>query len=154
MKKLLFILPVLLLLTACGEMTSNTTPANPEGAVQKEGISNETASESDNAKTAQYPSSTKENNEDINNDQEIANVKSEKETLKTLDCNETCDRAEKDTDGVVSEKECLTICNTGVENCQSKLEKGEITGDILELCAVNELIKEVKVRYPDLESLF
>ena len=149
MKKLLFILPILLLLTACGEskvVTENvaTTPTETTAkSSEKEALLDKIEINDDDEKGVLNEG-----------DKKISNIEMETNTPKALDCNETCSSAEKDTDGVVSEKECLIICNTGVENCQNKLNKDEITGDLLELCAVGELIKEVKVRYPDLESLF
>ena len=150
MKKLLFILPTLLLLTACGgnKVVTEDAATIPTKTTVK--------SSEKEALLNNVEINNNYNEEGISDDssKKTSNIKIETNTPKTLDCNETCGRAEKDTDGVVSEKECLMICNTGVENCQNKLNKDEITGDLLELCAVGELVKEVKVRYPDLESLF
>ena len=154
MKKLLLILPALLLLTACGGgMESEPVNTNTNETIQEEAtnVNNETSPETNSEEKINEDQETSPATGEIDaSPKETTEESAKEENKREYDCFVPCGKAEADTDGVLSEKECLTICHSGVETCEDKIETGEMEETLFDLCCTGQLIQEIKNRYPDI----
>ena len=86
--------------------------------------------------------------------EDVKEVIQETQDFSTASCYEDCVRAEKDTDGVVTEKECQGICDNALIECEKMINDGTTTKDLFELCMDGVLIKTIKEKHPDLDTIF